>query len=611
MLFGFQRLILLPLAPVGDEPELVALASGLTEDLLRRLNRLGDVRVTIVRDAPDVAPQTETEASPDDTSAEVRHLLERHTSDALIVGTMGLSQEGLRVSLRLVRSGDDGHWTGEEVLAEGAAESVCSGFAFDLVEAAVGSPPDAERLAASGGDRLQAYRDLLLGLAPELDASERRVALERAIAAAPDFLEAQLALVDVLWELGSSQRALQQLKMMTDAERPSPAALQRLAVALRVAGRAEESRAVARQVLSGDPDGPTLFRLGLYAAAGGDHALATEAYEAAVHQGYVDPVLFENLGHELVRMGSDEVAVELWDAALQLDPSLLRLLGERALALFRQGSLDEAKTAFADALECAPEHFATHACRGAWLQAQNAHAEALEAYSMALGLRADDPLVLNSRGVSHHALGDEEGARNDFQAALRHAQDVELLMYIRENLARLDRGALGLNDEAARLLAEGGQLLRHDQAQEAVPRLRSSLERDPTSWTAWLLLALAYRELGEWQEASRSLDEVLTLVPGHAEALSEQSLALLALGRREEALQKGHEAEAQAPDDAGILCNLGVVCMECGWLEEAREVFEEAATLDPADPITARCIDELDQRCRSERPWGAGQWSIP
>jgi len=610
MLFSFQRILVVPLRLREDSGELAAVAEGFAQDLVRRMNRLGEVR--------GVAPQAMAGRSPEDTGQEVdaysadelKALLGHHAADLLLVGSMGLEEQGLGVSLRLLDDSGEALWSDEVTLRDGAAESSCSALVRALVEAATGLAPDGATEPAAGSDELEGYKGLLLGQAHSVDASTRRGSLERATAGSSS-LDAQLMLAEVLCELGAAQRAFQLLESLAAGPEPSAAVLQRWAVALREVGREDESRSMAREVLNSAPDGPSLFRLGLYAAEGGDHILATEAYEASVHRGFVDPLLFENLGHELVRTGSDELALELWDAALQLDPGLLHLLGDRALALFRRGLVDEAEAAFADALARAPEHFGTHASHGAWLQARGSHEAALEAYSTALGLRADDSLMLNSRGVSRHALGDEDGARSDFERALAEAQDVELLMYIRENLARLDRGALGLNDEAVRMLAEGGQLLRQDQAREAVPMLRSSLDADSKSWTAWLLLALAHRDLGQWEEASRALEEVLTLVPGHAEALSEQSLALLALGRHDEALQKGHEAEAQAPDDAGILCNLGVVCMECGWLEEAREVFEEAATLDPADPITTRCIDELDQRCSDERPWGQGRWSLP
>ena len=50
------------------------------------------------------------------------------------------------------------------------------------------------------------------------------------------------------------------------------------------------------------------------------------------------------------------------------------------------------------------------------------------------------------------------------------------------------------------------------------------------------------------------------------------------------------------PGDAGIISNLGLALMELGRFDEARHQFKRARRLDPTDPIVERCLKELESR---------------
>ena len=172
------------------------------------------------------------------------------------------------------------------------------------------------------------------------------------------------------------------------------------------------------------------------------------------------------------------------------------------------------------------------------------------------------------------------------------------------NLARLERGDHKLS-EVSRLLVDGGEAVRDERPSDAIASLQAAIGIFPESWKSWLFLALAYRQQGHWTRVADALSEVLRLRPDHAQALSEQALAMLALGEMDEALHCAEQASRLAPDDPGVLANLALVRMEGGRFEDARVALSLATELDPADPITERCWSRLGELEGKNPTWGA------
>jgi tetratricopeptide (TPR) repeat protein len=476
--------------------------------------------------------------------------------------------------------------------------------AADLVEAATGQRKDVRRARLGGTQRFEAYKRACLARFRGLDPSKRVRLLEEALRVDPDYGEAQLLLADALERAGERDRARE---LLADVARRFPRfswARQRHGVALRVAGFDEQAVAEVQAALDSDPDGLTLFHAGLFAEAGGDTQTATTLYQRAVERGCVDPVLLEKLGRLRANEGKHEEAIDLWERARAVDRRFDHLLGNLALAFHHLDDEEKAAALFDEALRLAPDAFTTWANRAVWLQDRAEHEHAVAACTRALELRPGAPQVHNNRGVSRLALGDKDGARQDFEAALQGNGGPDLAAFARANLARLDVPDARL-DEALTLLRRGADALRKDERRHAIPLLLESLDLNPQCWEAWLHLALAWRGERAWDECARALAEVVRLNPAQPEPWSERALALLALGDGEEALACARRASELAPDDAGIHSNLGLVLLETGRLDESAEVLARASERDPADPVIGRCVRELRKRRRKEPHWGA------
>ena len=599
----FRKLLFPAFRIPNRSKDLAALSAGLVRDLAGLMARLGDVLVIplVVDPAHPTRPGTpETQALSGDA---VDRMLYEWSADYVIGGELRTVRGGLQIDVELLGPSAAVMWADSVELVDGLVQEARLVLAANVVEAATGRRKDVRRARQGGTRSVDAYKRLCFSRFPRLDLAKKRTLLEEATEIDPDYAEAKLLLADRLEAEGRRADARRLLRTVAREHPRFSWARQRYGVALRVSGRPERAIEEVQAALDSDPDGRTLFHAGLFAEAGGDPTTAATLYSRAVERGCIDPILAEKLGRLRANEGKYADALALWERALELSPGMTHLLGNVALALHHLGEHDEAGKLFEQARIEAPDKFTTHANHAVFLQDMGRHEDAIVACDAALAVRGDSARLLNARGVSRMALGDSEGARADFLAALRQEPDPELATYIRGNLGRIDHGDGTLN-EAARLLRQGAELVQHEQPRKAIPLLAEALDLHHDSWQGWLFLALAHRDLRNWEGASEALREVLRLQPRHAEALSERALALLALGRGEEALDHARLAVQCEPENPAFRCNLGVVLMEGGDLATARTEVEEAARLDPSDPVTARCLKEVRRRNRRDPAWG-------
>lgn len=144
-------------------------------------------------------------------------------------------------------------------------------------------------------------------------------------------------------------------------------------------------------------------------------------------------------------------------------------------------------------------------------------------------------------------------------------------------------------------------LLRVGEAGRAVALLADVVRRSPGESAARVLLARAQRIAGELTAAERSAAAARRLSPGSGEAAAEHALALIALGRHDEAAAALGEAAAAAGEDphahwvvADTLLRLGRRTRSADGgdrdsredrddrLARARAAFAQAVALDPA-----------------------------
>ncbi len=158
-------------------------------------------------------------------------------------------------------------------------------------------------------------------------------------------------------------------------------------------------------------------------------------------------------------------------------------------------------------------------------------------------------------------------------------------------LVNLDRGEEALSEasEAVRLdpgaalshYAKGHALLQLKRLKEAESSAREAIRLEPADADFHGLLASVELARRDWSAALAAAEVGLALDPEHLLCTNLRALALVQLGRKEEASHALGSALANAPEDALTHCNTGWTLLHQGDHRGALEHFREALRLDP------------------------------
>ncbi|RJF79202.1 tetratricopeptide repeat protein [Azospirillum cavernae] len=262
-----------------------------------------------------------------------------------------------------------------------------------------------------------------------------------------------------------------------------------------------------------------------------------------------------------------------WPDAEKLYQRVLERDSENAEALEGYGWLgqqagrpDIAETLLTRAIAAQPTA-QRHKRRALAFQTLGARNEAERDWRTAAALAPDDVEALGSLGALRLTRGDADGAAHATRDALRHAPDHAGL-----------HANLGLALHAAG--GDGGAALRR------------ALALDPALAEAWNGRAAAEPPASAETAARRAL----VLRADYPEALSNQGVALLNLGRADAAATALRAALWRRPDDGRTLGNLALALEQAGDDGKAGLVWWRILLLDPGSPTGWAGLADLRQR---------------
>jgi tetratricopeptide (TPR) repeat protein len=295
------------------------------------------------------------------------------------------------------------------------------------------------------------------------------------------------------------------------------------------------------------------------------------------------------------RMDRFELAIDRLSRCIRRDPSRTRAHAALGLALERSGRFDDAIQAFAAAIRSDPAFAEAHNGLGVSFHGAGRLREAVGAFERALALDPGSVPARLNMAKALQQLGRSEAAAQRYREALALAGD-------RADVLRL----------AASGLQEAGDF------QAAADALRRILATQPGDTTIRCQLALALNTLRRRDEARAELDLALSQRPPSAfasntegvlmlswergeaaaaafrraldsqphypEARINLAIALLGLGRRDEALREIAQVRSEPGLDAVALSRVGVIYSEHGASGEALEVFDAAIAMNPLLP---------------------------
>jgi tetratricopeptide (TPR) repeat protein len=238
-----------------------------------------------------------------------------------------------------------------------------------------------------------------------------------------------------------------------------------------------------------------------------------------------------------------------------------QLIGQ-ALALHRQGRLDEAEKLYARALKLQRDNFDALHLLGLLNHQRGKTGEAYRLITAALKAQPRSPDALSSLALVLHAL-----KRDD------------------EALAALDKALALTPGHADALNNRGTILLDLKRPAEATAAFDAVLAHEPRHLQALVNRGNARSDLGQGEGALADFDAALAPAPGHPLALYNRGNALRVLGRPQEAIADYECALAAAPNHVNAWFNRGMALAALNRHQDALASYGKVLALqaDHAD----------------------------
>jgi adenylate cyclase len=257
----------------------------------------------------------------------------------------------------------------------------------------------------------------------------------------------------------------------------------------------------------------------------------------------------------------DEVTVAVVSA---IQPKLLQT--EIEMAVRRQ---PESLTAYDFYLRALQQHY---------LATREGVAEAMRLAHRALELDPRFGLVAALAGVCHMN-----------NVLLGYAADPQ---FERKEAVRLSRLALSIHDDDPETLARAAltSAWMVGDCESSIELADQAVALNPNSFTAWHCRGWVYRIAGLLEEAVRSFERAIRMSPLDPRlyrTFTGMGLALIDLGRFEEAIVAGKKAQRQDPSYSATYRCLASAYAHLGRDAEAREAAARVLEVDPAFTISA------------------------
>lgn len=456
----------------------------------------------------------------------------------------------------------------------------------------------------------------------------------QALAIEPGHANANLQLARIALSHNQGAEGLRYLDNLKPSDRADAAVQLLRARCLQSAGQAEAALAIVDQLeQDASGDARLAFSLGGALAEWGKYDRAETAFSRALETDPANIDILHNVGLAAFRAGHLDRAQNVFEIALQQNPDDVESIFNLARVHAAKGDSETALVLLARARRLAPNRPDLLAYMARMYEDAGFFSGAADAYDEYLKLQPDDQTARRERGLTYCRFGKAKTGLPDL--------DWYVKQYPRDPVGHFELGlcetlgdtaqAFQQLDEALRLKpdfttarqARGWLLGREGRWHEALPELKSVVEREPKNSMALLQLGRAYLELDKPAEAVRFLRRAQELAPEHRGVLMQLYRALRKLGQNQEAANvldkfksappdpEALKASAQifdylgldpaeqrdrfrrnltnaiaaSPSDPELQVQMGALLLNDGKTEQALRVFGEVLKLSPGTPV--------------------------
>jgi tetratricopeptide (TPR) repeat protein len=231
-------------------------------------------------------------------------------------------------------------------------------------------------------------------------------------------------------------------------------------------------------------------------------------------------VLLYNVAQVYAALGKIDEAIEMYSAAMQMDPNYSEYYNERGGLYLQAGRLEESERDLRKAIELSPPYMEVWTNLGQCYRQMGRQQDAVDAFSRALDFNPRVAQALAGRGHAYEALGQVDNALRDYEAALR-CNPAQPLVHASRAVLRYEAG----------------------QLESSVADLDEAIRLAPKMADLYQNRAVALKELGRPDEAARDLRTYLELSPQAQDRTEVETLLATTLA---------HVAGAPAATSAGM-----------------------------------------------------------
>ena len=284
-----------------------------------------------------------------------------------------------------------------------------------------------------------------------------------------------------------------------------------------------------------------------------------------------------NVGAELIRMRRPAEAIPLLQKAVAISPAEAPPHYNLGLAFSQTGEKELAIEQFEATLQLQPEYFDAHVALAMILEEKGLTTTALKHFREAVRLNPNSAEVHRNLGSALQVEGQREEAIAQYKEALQ----------LEPNDATTHNGL-------AVALQQDGKVA------EAISHYEAALKLRPHDAGTHSNLALALNAMGNQSAAIEHFNEALRLQPSNLGIRVNFGDLLLGLKRTPEATAQYEEAAKLAPDSMEIHCRVAQLYVSAGRLREAISSLEKALAIAQAAGRSneASAIAETIKGCR-------------
>ncbi len=213
---------------------------------------------------------------------------------------------------------------------------------------------------------------------------------------------------------------------------------------------------------------------------------------------------YYNIGNAFFDLGQFDKAIQYYQDALRVDPSMVKADYNLALTLIRLKRSEEAVTILKRLLMSDPKNTTLMAALGWAYHQLGRDKEALDQYEALLALSPADQNALYDSGIILWKLGRKEDALARFRKVLAFAPD-----------------------DTDALFAAGSILLSLDQASDSADMLSRYIEKKPDDIDAWYLIAAGAERQKKYSRALEAFDKIISIDGKQANAWFGEARLLL------------------------------------------------------------------------------------